>query len=134
MVTSLVSLDCDRITDWPSFHDECARVFGFPDFYGRNLDAWVDCMTSLDVPEDMMSSVHCARGSVLTIELRNARAFRKRCPEQFDAIVKCSKFVNERRVAVGETPVLAVSFDLGNRGWIAAFAQGIRGFFAYGSE
>ena len=38
-------LNGSKITDWKSFHDECAAVFGFPDFYGRNMNAWIDCLT-----------------------------------------------------------------------------------------
>jgi hypothetical protein len=41
MITSRVSLDCAKIHDWPSFHEEFSKRFGFPDFYGRNMDAWV---------------------------------------------------------------------------------------------
>ena len=48
---TVVRLDCDRITDWDSFHAVFAEVFGFPNFYGRNMNAWIDCMTYLDDPE-----------------------------------------------------------------------------------
>ena len=42
MFTDVVSVDCARIHDWNSFHDEFATVFGFPDFYGRNMNAWIE--------------------------------------------------------------------------------------------
>ncbi len=48
---AVVRLDCDRITDWESFHSLFAEVFGFPDFYGRNMNAWIDCMSYLDDSE-----------------------------------------------------------------------------------
>jgi RNAse (barnase) inhibitor barstar len=54
---TVVRLDCDRITDWESFHAVFAEVFGFPSFYGRNMDAWIDCMSYLDKPEVGMSTV-----------------------------------------------------------------------------
>lgn len=38
-------LNGDAIEDWDGFHDQCAAVFGFPDFYGRNMNAWIDCLT-----------------------------------------------------------------------------------------
>jgi hypothetical protein len=41
----IVRIDTRLITDWASFHDVFARSFGFPDYYGRNMDAWNDCMT-----------------------------------------------------------------------------------------
>ena len=71
--------DCNNIRDWDSFHEEFARVYGFPDFYGRNMNAWIDCLTSLDAPEDGISSVHCEPGSVVTLELANV-GFREPLP------------------------------------------------------
>lgn len=110
VITSRVSLDCKNIKGWDSFHDEFARVFGFPDFYGKNMDAWIDCLTSLDSPADGMSTVHCNAGTVLTLELENVEAFANRCPEQYQALIRCSAFVNWRRLEIGEPSVLALSF------------------------
>jgi hypothetical protein len=112
MITSRISLDCENIRDWPSFHEKFARVFGFPDFYGGNMDAWIDCMTSLDAPEDGLSSVHCASGSVLTLELQNVKSFRERCSMQYNALLECAAFVNWRRIESGDSSVLALSFFL----------------------
>jgi len=72
------------------------------------MDAWIDCMTSLDIPDDGLSTVHCDRKTVLTLELDNAADFARRCPEQYDALVSCSRFVNARRSEVGESSVLAL--------------------------
>jgi hypothetical protein len=109
-MTAKILLDCKDISDWNSFHGEFARVFGFPDFYGKNMDAWIDCMTSLDTPEDGMSSVHCKPGSVVALELENVKDFAYRCPEQYKAMIECSAFVNWRRLENGDSPVLALSF------------------------
>jgi hypothetical protein len=43
-----VQLPEDRINDWHSFHEVSKEVFGFPSFYGMNMDAWIDCLTYLD--------------------------------------------------------------------------------------
>ncbi len=106
----LVKIDTGRITDWESFHRVCAEAQGFPDFYGRKMDAWIDCMTSLDEPADGMTSVHAPKGGVLVLSLSDATDFADRCPDIFDALVECSAFVNYRRMDVGEPPVLALSF------------------------
>lgn len=37
----------DDIHDLEAFHDLAYRVFGFPSYYGRNLDAFWDCLTDL---------------------------------------------------------------------------------------
>ncbi|MCA9610738.1 MAG: barstar family protein [Myxococcales bacterium] len=35
----IVAIPTRRIVDWDTFHDVFAEAFGFPGFYGRNLDA-----------------------------------------------------------------------------------------------
>jgi RNAse (barnase) inhibitor barstar len=110
MIVSLAKIDCSRIRDWTSLHDEFNRVFQFPEFYGRTMDAWIDCMSSLDQPAAELSGIHCEPGKVLTIELGNCSEFRSQCSEQYAAIIECSAFVNWRRIERGEQPVLALSF------------------------
>ncbi|MGA2278545.1 MAG: barstar family protein [Terracidiphilus sp.] len=105
-----VSIDCSRIRDWDSFHDEFAAAFGFPDFYGRNMNAWIDCMTSLDQPEDGMTSIHATRGQTLTLQLQNVVTFRENHPELYASIIESAAFVNWRRLEVGEPAVLSISF------------------------
>lgn len=103
-----VHVDASEIKDWPSFFDAFAKAFGFPQFFGRNIDAWIDCMTNLD---EEFSEVRVAPGELLCIALDNAADFKARCPEQFAAFVECSAFVNWRRLEIGESAILVVSFN-----------------------
>ncbi len=105
-----VSVDCFRIGDWASFHDSFAEQLGFPKFYGRNMDAWIDCLSSIDCKEDGMTTVHAPPDGFLVLRLRGARDLNKRCPEIYDALIECSAFVNYRRQEVGDDPVLLLSF------------------------
>ncbi|MEG1115578.1 MAG: barstar family protein, partial [Janthinobacterium sp.] len=41
------------ITDAASFHAQCVQAFGFPEFYGNSMDAWVDCLSYLRDDENM---------------------------------------------------------------------------------
>jgi len=107
----LVKLDTRRITDWDTFHDAFAEAFGFPSFYGRNINAWIDCMTILDDPEAGMSMVHAPTGGVVVLELEFVGDFARRCPEQYAAILESAAFVNWRRIEIGQPPVLALSFN-----------------------
>ncbi|WP_431263330.1 barstar family protein [Roseateles chitinivorans] len=97
------------MVDWPSFFDVFAEAFGFPDFFGRNLNAWIDCMTSLDVT---MSEVQVAPGELVCLALDAADIFKAACPEQYLALVECSAFVNWRRIENGEPPILVLSFSV----------------------
>jgi hypothetical protein len=109
-MTKNVSIDAGRISDWESFHDAFAQTFGFPGFYGRNMDAWIDCMTYLDDPAAGMTSLHVAPGDVVVLCISKAADFKERCSEIFDALVECSSFVNYRRIETGAPAVLALSF------------------------
>lgn len=109
-MTKNVHVDGSKITDWVSFHDHFADTFGFPGFYGRNMDAWNDCMTYLDDPKAGMTSVHVAPGDVVVLCVSAVADFKRRCPEVFDALVECSAFVNWRRIEKGKQGILALSF------------------------
>jgi RNAse (barnase) inhibitor barstar len=110
VIVSVARIQARNIRDWDSFHDEFQRVFGFPSFYGRNMDAWVDCMTSLDREEEAMTAIHVVRGSVLTLEIEDAAHLKASCRDQYDAIVECAAFVNWRRIERGGSAVIALSF------------------------
>jgi len=105
---SIIALPVEEITGWPSFHMVFQRIFGFPDFYGRNMDAWVDCMTSLDAPDGGLTTVAVSPGEILILRVDQAFEFRRRCPEQYDALIECCAFVNYRRIEVGESPILGL--------------------------
>ncbi len=110
MKNVVIPIDTTRIIDWESFHNLFADVFGFLEFYGRNMDAWIDCMSSLDSPEEGMSQIHVSPGNVVVLKLENVQDFSSRCPEQYEAIVECSAFVNYRRIEKGLEPVLSLAF------------------------
>ena len=110
MIVSKARIQARNIRDWDSFHDEFNRVFAFPDFYGRNMNAWIDCLTSLDCEDDGMTSIHVKPGGVLTLEIADAEYLKKECPEQYAALIECAAFVNWRRVEKGDGLVVALSF------------------------
>ncbi len=109
MASTRITIDTRRITDWDSFHSTFAKVFGFPDFYGRNMDAWIDCMSALDAPEEGLTQLHVTPGDVVALHLHDVSRFAARCPEIYDALIECSAFVNDRRGEHG--PVLALCFS-----------------------
>lgn len=43
--------DCSTWTSEAIMHDQLASQLNFPDYYGRNLDAFNDCLCDLDIPE-----------------------------------------------------------------------------------
>jgi hypothetical protein len=97
------------VTDSHSFHTVFAEKLGFPDFYGRNMNAWIDCLTYAD-EDDGMRSVTVQPGQVLTLQLDDIRDFAARCPDLYAGLIEASAFVNWRRIELGSGAVLALSF------------------------
>lgn len=110
---TIVNIPTDRIHDWDSFHRVFQETLGFPEFYGRNLDAWIDCMTYVDDPDSGLSAITVAKGDVLILRVDHVDDLQRRCPEQYRALLECAAIVNRRRNKPGELPVLALMLD----GW-----------------
>ena len=108
MKTTVVTIPTDAIVDWDSFHEVFRTALGFPDFYGRNMDAWIDCMTSIDDPSSGMTDPSVAPGELFALRIDDAADFHRRCPAQYVALLECVAFVNYRRIEVGEPPVITL--------------------------
>lgn len=102
-----IRIDGTKIKDWDSFFEEFSKAFGFPAFFGKNMDAWIDCMTNLD---EEFNAVRVQPGEMLCVALDGARDFKAQCPEQFQAFVECASFVNWRRLEIGDPAILVLSF------------------------
>ena len=100
-----VRLDGECIKDWESFHSECEREFGFPEFYGRNMDAWVDCLSYLR-DEDGMTKFRLKPDEILQIEVSKAALLKQSAPEILDDLTFCIEAINERYEDYGEKPAL----------------------------
>ena len=81
-------LNLREVTGWPSFHLASSQQLDFPAHYGRNMDAWIDCIEEL--------AEESAGQGRLILRLTNWGSFM----EAFTAIVECIGFINTRRRAV----------------------------------
>jgi hypothetical protein len=106
---AIMHLPTEQITDFESFHHMCKDIFGFPTFYGMNMDAWIDCLTYLD-EDDGMSRFHLTPGESLCIKVTHTKQFRQRVPDVFTALIESSAVVNQRHIEDGKPPMLAFVF------------------------
>lgn len=72
-----VILDCRKLTQRESAHLYLQEQFGFPSWYGKNLDALYDCLTELSdcrvVLQDAAALFGCGNwGETLLDTLRDA--------------------------------------------------------------
>ena len=92
---AIVRIETKRIVDWPSFHQVFQEALGFPDFYGGNRDAWIDCLSYLGLG-DGMTRFSLQNGEMLSLQIEDTADFATRLPELFQKMVQCAAFVNAR--------------------------------------
>jgi RNAse (barnase) inhibitor barstar len=100
-----------KLMNWKSFHNYFSKVFGFPDFYGRNMNAWIDCMGDIDHPEHgMTKNISIKKGESIEFVIQHARELEKRKKEIYDSLIEWSSFINQRRIEDGKQPLIFLSF------------------------
>jgi len=107
----VVSINTSELKDRRTFHAYFKETFGFPDFYGNNMDAWIDCMGYLDNQNTgMTSKVFVEKNDYVVLQLLDVDDFINRVPELYQAFTECAAFVNYRRIEAGENPLIVISF------------------------
>ncbi len=91
-------IDGNKLTDWKSFHSEFKRELNFPDYYGKNMDAWIDCVDELTEQPTLL-------------QIENGNFLKENNPELLNAILECGAFVNYRKIQQGEKPNLIIATD-----------------------
>jgi len=98
---AVVRIDSRKINDWTSFHSVCKQAFGFPSFYGMNLNAFIDCLTYID-EDDGMSNIIVETDETLQIELLSSHDLKTRQPNIFEGFIDAIEAVNRRFVENGK--------------------------------
>lgn len=105
----VVIVPLGQVTDRESFHDVFARILGFPSYYGRNMDAWIDLVCELDT--ERACALHVGKKGTLTLALQDVAIFRSSHPDLWDDLVDSASDVNFRRMIRGESALLALAYQ-----------------------
>jgi RNAse (barnase) inhibitor barstar len=104
-------INASKILSWNAFHSYFQKKFGFPDFYGRNMNAWIDCMGDLDKPEHgMTTNFSIGKGEYLVIRLVNVDELKVKAHDIYIALLECSAHINNGRISTGEPPLIFLAF------------------------
>ena len=106
----VLEFDANSLVGKERFHTTFAMALGFFNGYGRNMDAWIDCMSYLRAPEAGMTRFRVEEGETLTIVLRNYERFRDAAPEQGRDLIECAAAVNLGEIERGAAPLIALAF------------------------
>lgn len=100
----VVTVDGAAMITADAMHAELARAFGFPDWYGHNLDALLDCLSSLDEPG--MSALALAPDATVTLAITAAAAIPA---PLYHALLDVVAAANQRVGAAGPRVVVAAT-------------------------
>lgn len=92
----IINIDMTEVSDWHSFHMKFKELFSFPDYYGMNMNAWIDCMDDLVNEPTLLNFGDCHSADSIQSEM-------------ITAVLECTAFVNFRKVEDNTTPQLLIS-------------------------
>ena len=91
-----LTIDFSNVNSLDDLHDLLSYAFQFPDFYGKNIHALIDCLSSLPYPEHEMSGFTLDSDEVLLIETVGLSKMNLTCLSHFLTAIE---FVNQRKIS-----------------------------------
>jgi RNAse (barnase) inhibitor barstar len=92
-------IDGSKIKDLESFHDEFQSSMGFFEGYGRNTNAWIDCMTDMYTNGEYKSltKFNLNDEDRFILKIINSEEWKKSDPETFNAFIDYCIWSNDER-------------------------------------
>jgi RNAse (barnase) inhibitor barstar len=105
-----IFIDGKHLINRSGFHKEFKEKMGFPDFYGGNMDAWIDCMSYIDSKKAGTSKIVVNEGDSLIIEIKNSKFLKQKNREIYNDLIECKEIVNERFKKINSVTKLELVF------------------------
>src|SRR5436190_1216633 len=65
-----IEINFTEIESLEDMHILLKEKFGFPEFYGKNVNALIDCLSSLRYPDDGMTLVNLELNEILYLKIK----------------------------------------------------------------
>ncbi len=93
------TIDGSKIKSWDSFHSEFKTKMGFFDGYGKNTNAWIDCMTDMVTNNeyDGLTKFNLNEGDRFTLKVIKKEEWKNDSPETFDAFIEYCIWSNNEK-------------------------------------
>lgn len=90
-IKAIIELDFSKIKDVEHLYEVLAEKIGFPDSYGKNADAVIDCLFGLRYPEEGMTKISLDTTEKIIIQTKNITSAQQKTRETLMFIIE---FVN----------------------------------------
>jgi Barstar (barnase inhibitor) len=107
----LIRIDARRLKDAAALHTTLGDAFGFFEGYGKNLDALVDCLTSLDNSKAALSRAQVFPGQIVLLVIEHTQGLNPAAAAQVKSLTDVVAFVNWRRWENKQPPILALAYE-----------------------
>ena len=91
----IIKLQAKDLTTWQAFHNTFKQELKFPNYYGNNMNAWIDCMSDICLEDN------------IKIVIENIDELIRTNNDIYEALVECSAFVNYRQIETNTSLSLA---------------------------
>ena len=103
-----LSINFEGVKEEKEFHTRLKDLFGFPDFYGANYYALVDCLGGLKIPEDEMSLFTIKKNEYVLLETNNINQLPDDVMFEFiSAIVN----INDINLSIGKKIIMLLQIN-----------------------
>ncbi|KAA8993836.1 barstar family protein [Affinibrenneria salicis] len=106
-VEKSITLNFSSIKTVDELYDELSLKLGFPDFFGRNIDAVIDCMFGVRYPDEGMIKVNVSEDGCLSLNIKN---FSSADVKLKDSIIHIVEYVNYKYQFKGLEPAILLCF------------------------
>lgn len=106
-----LSVDFSKVKTVDDFHNKMKELFGFPDFYGKNYHALIDCLSSLRYPDDGMTEIHINKDEYILLEINDVKYRQNNC-DVINSLFSAIQCVNYRCKQMGDNPSILLLLTL----------------------
>ncbi len=78
-----IEIDFNDIKSLEEMHELLMTKLMLPSFYGKNVNALIDCLSSLRHPEDEMTGISLGEDEILTINIKGLSKVNEICLKHF---------------------------------------------------
>ena len=98
-----IEIDFSNINSLEEMHTLLQKVFVLPDFYGKNVNALIDCLSSLRYPADEMIGIVLEKEESLLVKTKALSSLNELCLNHFLVSIESA---NEREKNKGNTETI----------------------------
>ena len=105
-----ILLETTEIVDRVSFCEAFKELLGSPEWYGANMNAWIDCVSDPEDTESSITRFKLSPGETLITAVVGSESFAEQMPDVFAGFVPCTAFVNQQYLTRRGEPVVTLAF------------------------